>query len=235
MPPRNSTPPSGPRAARDTRHSSNPSRGGIQKRRGDPLRTDKDGDLDMDAAAGRGAGGDRGRGGRGGRGRGQFQAQPGGPSVGRGTSRNDPNNGGLNARVLQKALLRGIGAGAAIVRGPRNRMRMTAILDEAAGRGNDRERRDGLVQISVRGWKESKAAANPDGGIKDLVAFLERKATTPNTSANETVRIRKVCLTSPFVGHQRHRFFALSGQLSFHANISERRPRPSKSAAIAHG
>ena len=188
---------------------------------------DKDGDLDMDAAAGRGRG-------CGGRGRGPFQAQTGGPSGGRGTSRNGPINGSANATVLQKALLRGVGAGEAIVRGPRNGLRMKGILDEAAGRGNGRGRKDGLVHISVRGWKESKAASNPDGGVKDLVAFLERKATAPNSSANEAVRIRKVCLTSPFVGHQRHRTFALSGPLSFHAKLSERRPRHSKSAAIAH-
>lgn len=205
---------------------------------------DNDGDLDMDATAGRGAGGERGRGGRGGRGirgvrgvhgRGLSQAQNGGPSAGRDNSRNRPNNGSLNARVLQKALLRGIGGRDAIVRGPRSGLRMAGILDEASGRGNGRGRKDGLVQISVRGWKESKAASNPDGGVKDLVAFLERKATVPNTSANEAVRIRKVCLTPPFVGHRHHRLFALSGPLSFQANISERRPRHSKSATIAYG
>lgn len=193
---------------------------------------DNDGDLDMDAAAGRDAGGERGRGGRG---RGPSQAQRGGPSGGRDTLRNRPNNGGLNARVVQKALLRGIGAGDAIVRGPRNGLRMAGMLDEASGRGNGRGRKDGLVHISVRGWKESKAASNPDGGVKDLVAFLERKATVPNTSTNEAVRIRKVCLTSPFVGHRRHRCFALPGPLSFEANISERRPRHSESATIAYG
>ena len=197
---------------------------------------DKDGDLDMDAAAGRDIGHSAGQSrGGGGRGRGPSQPQNGGSSGGRDTSRLGLNNGGRSARVWQKLLSRGTGAGDTIVRGPRDGLRMTEILDEAVGRGNGRGKRDGLAQISVRGWKESKAASNPDGGVKVLVAFLERKATTPNSSANEAVRIRKVCLTSPFVGHQRRRIFALSGPLSFHANISERRPRPSKSAAIAHG
>lgn len=233
---RNSTPPSGPRAARGTRHSSTPSRGGIQKRRGGPVRVDKDGDLDMDAAAARGAGRGAGRTrDRGGRGRGPFQAPNNGSSSGRDTSRHSPNNGGVNVAVFQKALLRGMGAGDAIMRGPRNGLRMTGILDEATGRDNGRGRNDGPVQILVRGWRESKAASNPDGGIKDLIAFLERKATAPNSSANEAVRIRKVCLTSPFVGHQRHRIFGLSGPLSFHAKLSERRPRHSNTAAIAHG
>ena len=189
---------------------------------------DKDGDLEMDAAGGRGRA-------RGGRGRASSQAQSGGSTSGRDTSKNGPNDGGLKATVLQKALLRGIGAGDAILRGPRAGLRMAGILDEAAGKGNGRGRRDGLVQISVRGWKESKAASNPDGGIKDLLAFLERKATAPNAPANEAVRIRKVCLISPFAGHQRHRIFARSSPLSFHANISERRPSQSNSAATAHG
>ena len=48
----------------------------------------------------------------------------------------------------------------------------------------------GLTEIMVRGLKNSKAVSNPDGGVKDLIAFLERKA-----SAAQTIRIRKVCLT----------------------------------------
>lgn len=34
-----------------------------------------------------------------------------------------------------------------------------------------------LVWLDVRGLADSKAASNPGGGVKDLLSFLERKAT----------------------------------------------------------
>ena len=93
-----------------------------------------------------------------------------------------------------------------------------------------------LDQIKVYGLKESKAASNPGGGVKDLLDFLERKATAPNAPSREAVRIRKVCLTSQSAGSHRRRSLALSGPLSFHAKLPERRPRyPSHAASDFNG
>ncbi|CAI4213729.1 unnamed protein product [Parascedosporium putredinis] len=41
-----------------------------------------------------------------------------------------------------------------------------------------------LVWLKVKGLKESKAASNPGGGLKDLLHFLERKATSLATRSN---------------------------------------------------
>lgn len=56
-----------------------------------------------------------------------------------------------------------------------------------AGGGN-------LVLFSIRGWKESKAASNRDGGVESLVAFLERKLNA--TAKGPRAKITKVCSTS---------------------------------------
>lgn len=50
-------------------------------------------------------------------------------------------------------------------------------------------------QVAVRGWKESKAASNRDGGVESLVAFLEKKLTSPDSKSGPRVRISKVCAT----------------------------------------
>lgn len=49
----------------------------------------------------------------------------------------------------------------------------------------------GLVNISVRGWRNSKAADSNDGGIGKLREFLERKASSPNAPP---IKITKVCV-----------------------------------------
>ena len=95
----------------------------------------------------------------GGRGRGR-----GNDRRGRGTG-SRPNRNGFDPELIQKAIFRANGSGEAIVR--------------QASRPTD-----GLGQVVIRGWNESKAASNPDGGIKDLISFLERKASS---------RIKKVC------------------------------------------
>ena len=69
-------------------------------------------------------------------------------------------------------------------------MNMSKIIREATDQGRNHERGGGLQQISVTGWRRSKAASNPDGGVNDLLAFLERKATAPDARA---VKITKVC------------------------------------------
>ncbi|KAI9828753.1 MAG: nuclear mRNA export, poly(A)+RNA binding protein [Thelocarpon impressellum] len=183
---RHSTPPAGPRGRGSTRTALDgpraSHRGGIQKRRGGPVKTDKDGDLNMDAGAA-GSGAARGRATRG---RGDAPKHTNG-EAGRGrTAMNTGAPRGLfSGAALQKAIARGMAAGDATVRGPRAGVSVEGALGEAAGRG----RAD--AEITVRGLKESKAAANPDGGLKDLVAFLERKASGTESSARDAVKIKK--------------------------------------------
>ena len=51
-----------------------------------------------------------------------------------------------------------------------------------------------LEQASVRGWKQSKAASNRDGGLESLITFLEKKLNTPDSKASSRARITKVCV-----------------------------------------
>jgi nuclear RNA export factor len=46
--------------------------------------------------------------------------------------------------------------------------------------------------IKILGLKASKAAANRDGGLRGLLEFLERKA-----SSRKKVTIKKVCARNP--------------------------------------
>ena len=57
------------------------------------------------------------------------------------------------------------------------------------GKGN-------LEQVGVRGWKQSKAASNRDGGHESLITFLEKKLNTSDSKASSRARITKVCATS---------------------------------------
>ena len=100
---------------------------------------------------------------------------------------------------------------------------------------NNHHTKGGLEQISITGWKQSKAASNPGGCQKQLAEFLVKKATPFNTSANNDVRIIKVCLKPQSVGHKRFSNSVLIGPLSFQANLSERRPRHPEAVAIARG
>ncbi|KAK2747533.1 Vacuolar protein sorting-associated protein 53 [Myotisia sp. PD_48] len=139
-----------------------PDRGGIRKR-GTP-RVDRDGDLDMGAATG--AAGVRGR-----KSRGQHDG-------GRRSAHNTVSRLGRRAHsdrdrsidALQKAILGNTSS-------PVNLRR---------SRGGEDAGRSGLVQLRVQGWKSSKAASNPDGGIQSLIAFLEKKAPPPDYSATQS-------------------------------------------------
>lgn len=51
-----------------------------------------------------------------------------------------------------------------------------------------------LEQFSVRGWKQSKAASNRDGGVESLIAFLERRMNA-TTKSGPRAKITKVCST----------------------------------------
>ncbi|KAM5466334.1 nuclear mRNA export, poly(A)+RNA binding protein [Microsporum audouinii] len=66
-----------------------------------------------------------------------------------------------------------------------------AIFNSSSSQANIRHGRgilDGplrrnLTQIRVTGWKASKAASNPDGGVVSLVAFLEKKSAPTDQNA----------------------------------------------------
>lgn len=51
-----------------------------------------------------------------------------------------------------------------------------------------------LESFSVRGWKDSKAASNRDGGVESLLAFLERRMNA-HTKSGPRAKITKVCPT----------------------------------------
>lgn len=72
-----------------------------------------------------------------------------------------------------------------------------AIASNADSQANIRQgtRGAGLEQVSVRGWKQSKAASNRDGGLESLLAFLEKKLTASDSKAGARARITKVCAT----------------------------------------
>jgi nuclear RNA export factor len=50
-----------------------------------------------------------------------------------------------------------------------------------------------LEQVSVRGWKRSRAASNRDGGIESLLAFLERRLNASDSKSGPRAKITKVC------------------------------------------
>ena len=222
-----SAPPSGPRASRQSGrltagHLQN--RGGIQKRNSTPTRVDKDGDLVMGAASTARASGSGS--GRGASIRGSASARRHGtPDALSSRVSSRPSRTGIDPSAIQKAVLRGMGSDAKLPRNSRAGARLIR------GSGRDRELRDGYDRISVLGLKESKAASNEDGGVKDLVIFLERKA-TERQPEKQAVKIKKVSLTVQLAGHQQLQSFGL-GPLSFQAKPSERRPR--YAATIAPG
>lgn len=207
-------PPTGPRASGRLASNRLPSRGGIQKRNTTPARMDKDGDLVMDQAGTNGRASGRGRGTAT---RGPERAQRSGTSDILGARTSRPVRTGIDPSAIQKAVLRGMGSSETAPRGPRSSLR------NVRGRGSIRSTDEPWDQVKVKGFKQSKAAANPGGGISELLAFLERKATHPD--ASETVKIKKVCLTLHSARQQRHQNSKLSGPPSFQAKLSERRPR----------
>ena len=214
-----SNPPNGPRrGARGTPNFRGSPRGGIQKRSNANLRFDKDGDLNMEPTVGNGRGRGRGSGGRG--------FPPTQPTGGRNVlpSRQPRNN--LIPAVIEKAIFGGSGSVSTVINNP------SAKYTKAGALGEPVRGKSGLDQIAVSGWKQSKASSNPDGGVRDLLDFLERKA-SHNAPPHERVKIKKVCLKSHSAGHQRSSNFALIGPLSFQTNLPERRPRFSNIIAVA--
>ncbi len=200
--------PTGSRAQRSsgrTNSSRIPSRGGIHKHNNTKPRMDRDGDLIMGAAsATRGAGGS-GRGGRNSR-RGSSDL--------RGSKH---HNTRIDPQVVQQVIAQGLGS-----RGP-NRGPGRAIR---SGRkpAPIHDTKENLDEISVLGLEKSLAASNPGGGVSELIAWLEQKA-SKSASEGEKVMITKVCLVLHATRSKRQVNFRHSGPLSLQAKLSERRPR----------
>ena len=137
-----------------------------------------------------------------------------------------PKRPGFDTASIQKAVLRGMGSSEPVPRGPRGGLRSLRARETA------HEARDRLDRISVWGLKKSKAASNPDGGVCDLIGFLERKATHTDPE-REAIKVKKVCLTQTSAGHQEPilQYGGSSGPLSFQANPLERRPRYAATAS----
>jgi nuclear RNA export factor len=74
------------------------------------------------------------------------------------------------------------------------------LASRISGAGSSRQQRSRAAQsgplsyLRVRGLAQSKAARNPDGGLGDLLSFLERKASalTPEQQKRSVIII-KVC------------------------------------------
>ncbi|RDA94441.1 hypothetical protein CP533_2274 [Ophiocordyceps camponoti-saundersi (nom. inval.)] len=139
------------RSSRESRDSPYRIRGmsgdGITKRRA-LARVDVDGDLDMDGSNKR-----------------LEKAMSTGPNGSRRSTRSVTYEVPRNSRGLSRrphTMLRRQRGGASST---------TTRFPEHVQRGRGR-----LVFLRVRGLKQSKAATNEDGGLEDLVGFLERKA-----------------------------------------------------------
>ncbi|KAM3566278.1 hypothetical protein ARSEF4850_000786 [Beauveria asiatica] len=128
--------------------SSAGSRGGIQKKRAGATRIDGDGDLDMDSAARRSAR--------------SAAAQLGGgqakPNTRSSTTKSARGPSKVAQNIMKQLANGNIGDSASRV--TRGRAKTGA----------------GLSYLRVYGLRQSKASSNPDGGVKDLLSFLERKA-----------------------------------------------------------
>lgn len=183
MIPQTTTPPAGSRRS----NRLGPRRGGIQKRSRESSYTDKETEMDIDTV-----GNVTGRGRRDAlRGRASQRAR-GGAGSSHTTKTVGSTRTSLNVSAIQKAIIRGLGSEDAI-RSLRQGQKTTRLFGNHLGKDKDAAPK-GLVQLTVRGFKDSKAASNSDGGIKDLLVFLERKASA-DVSVREPVKIKKVCLT----------------------------------------
>lgn len=212
-------PPKGPRSRTGT-----PDRGGIRKR-GGPTRTDRDGDLDM--AGGSGAS-NRGRGRKS-----RGQSEPSRRMTTSAPVRGGRRPGGEKDKTLD-ALQKAIFNSAS----PQANVRQTRARPGGMALDGVSSEKGGLAQLRIRGWKSSKAASNPDGGIESLVTFLEKKAIPPDPSASAHVRLKisKVCATSRSRGHRRiSELHSLRLSSFSQANTLERRLRPFRRAANSVG
>jgi nuclear RNA export factor len=182
---RSSTPPTGPRGSSPARRGIG--RSGIQKRRGGPPRVDKDGDLVMDTVEGKvivGGGSGRSEGNK------SLRARAGA----RGGQVAGTPRGNLSTQQSQQAIIRGLESQQVNVL--ESRISQGAFIEHPGPVRKDwrHDPQTPPVSLRVRGLKESKAALNHDGGLKDLLSFLERKVNGQDVESHKMVRIKKVCL-----------------------------------------
>lgn len=150
---------------------------------------DKDGDLVMDAVAGTES--------RGGRGRPEGSQSRGRASgSGRGGRSSGVSRGAISTLQAQQAIIRGLGSQQVNV----HESHLSHGASKDRGRNESRHNSGAVVELRVYGLKESKAASKSDGGLKDLIAFLERKATGVGGNTRKTVMIKKVCCMIKITG-----------------------------------
>lgn len=163
-------------------------RGGIRKR--GPTRADRDGDMEMDSSNSRAKRQRAEKSGLGGRAAG---AGVGGRPAGIG-NRLQARDKNLDA--IQRAI--------------------SNVDSQANVRQGGRKAPSNLEQFGVRGWKQSKAASNRDGGLESLIAFLERRMNS-FIKSGPRARINKVSLSfaTAVTTNSDSRHFPLSCSLVF--------------------
>lgn len=165
-------PPRGPRGGgtRATRNnaSTRPNRGGIQKRKQAGPKLDVDGDMDMD-----------------GEGRRRAKRPAAGEANNAKPTRSTRSSAAASTRLPGKQA-------EALVRHLNGNNSLASRASMPSKRGQQKTQ-PGLAWLSVKGLKDSKAASNPGGGVKDLIQFLERKATTmASRSSTRPIAIKQV-------------------------------------------
>lgn len=169
--PRNSASTAGRETRSTTLNSKASSRGGISKRRSQ-ARVDGDGDLDMGSAAAKRTNGASG---------GADKAK---------TRTSSRTSGSRGASRTAQTMLKHLS------NGDSTQLASRVNNPQAAKAAKTRANAIPLTFLRVHGLKESKASRNPDGGLSDLLAFLERKATTFTSGRKRRqVSIKKVCQT----------------------------------------
>ncbi|KAI1132246.1 hypothetical protein F5Y10DRAFT_231316 [Nemania abortiva] len=147
-------------------------RGGISKRRGaGPVRVDRDGDLSMDVPAPANSSQSQSR-------RPKNNATPSGPITR--TSTRNPRPTAKAQQIIQR-----------VINGDASQV-------SSRTRGSLRDNIVPPVTLKVEGLKASKAASNPGGGLKELLAFLERKAQSIEQISRH-IRIKKSQMRGDFV------------------------------------
>jgi nuclear RNA export factor len=185
-------PPTGPRNSSPARRGI--SRGGIQKRRTCSPRVDKDGDLVMDPVridATSGRDGNRPEGTRNSR----------GGASGRAGRTSGAIRGNTSTRQARQAIIKGLGSEQANIL--ESRVSRGVLTGPGRAPMNAGRHNSSLSPkfLRIRGLKESKVAANSDGGLSDLLGFLERKANGLDTQHRKGARIHKVCSIVRITGY----------------------------------
>ncbi|KAH7163085.1 hypothetical protein B0J13DRAFT_29477 [Dactylonectria estremocensis] len=130
-------------------------RGGIQKRGRGSTRTDGDGDLDMDSAGAR-----------------AKKTTPSGGSNAPRTRASTRTAASLSAKAPSRTAQN-------VLKHLTNGSAASLASRVSGGKGKGRQQDwSNLTFLRVGGLKQSKAASNPGGGLNDLLAFMERKATS---------------------------------------------------------